>query len=470
MLQTSYIDTYRQIMKERKEYFCRNFTIVRKMRKEEIFKRYLLFIIGLFVNSLGICFIIKADLGSSPISSLPYTISLKSPISLGTLTFILNLFLIAGQMLILKKDFKKREWLQLPISVLFGIFIDLSMWMISWIHPELYFMKLVVLIVGCAILGLGVSLEVVANVVMLSGEAFVQAISLKKKKEFGMVKICFDTSLMVLAIILSLILYGAVLGVREGTIVAALLVGMFARFYNKRLIFLNQYLGESTRQAEEPVLVTANDNQHFVITIAREYGSGGREIGKCLAEYFGIPYYDKELIEMVAKEKGMSNIEVASREQNIPSHLLYEMIMQDFTAPLERSLSQDDALFVAQSRIIRKFASEGSCIIIGRCADYVLRDFKNCFKVFVHADYDSKLKRIVNDYKEDEAKAQEELKRVDHGRANHYKTYTGRTWDDASNYDLCVNSSLFSIKECSELIGHIVEKKFHVQPVAASDK
>ena len=159
----------------------------------------------------------------------------------------------------------------------------------------------------------------------------------------------------------------------------------------------------------------------------------------------------------------MSNIEVASREQNIPSHLLYEMIMQDFTAPLERSLSQDDALFVAQSRIIRKLASEGSCIIIGRCADYVLRDFKNCFKVFVHADYESKLHRIINDYKEKDTKAQEELKRVDHGRANHYKTYTGRTWDDASNYDLCINSSLFNIKECSELIGNIGERKFHLE-------
>lgn len=433
------------------------------MRKEEIFKRYLLFIIGLFVNSLGICFIIKADLGSSPISSLPYTISLKSPISLGTLTFILNLFLIAGQMLILKKDFKQREWLQLPISVLFGVFIDLSMWMIGWIQPDMYVMKLVILVIGCAILGLGVSLEVIANVVMLSGEAFVQAISMKKKKEFGLVKICFDSSLMILAIVLSLILYGAVLGVREGTIVAAFLVGMFARYYNKRLTFLNHYLGESSEQSDEPELVTANNNRHFVITIAREYGSGGREIGKCLAERFGIPYYDRELIDMVAKEKGMSNIEVASREQNIPSHLLYEMIMQDFTAPLERSLSQDDALFVAQSRIIRKLASEGSCIIIGRCADYVLRDFKNCFKVFVHADYVSKLHRIINDYKEDETKAHEELKRVDHGRANHYKTYTGRTWDDASNYDLCVNSSLFSIKECSELIGKIVERKFHLE-------
>ena len=159
------------------------------MKIKELVRRYILFIIGLFVNSLGICCIIKANLGSSPISSLPYTISLNCPISLGTLTFILNLFLIAGQMLILKKDFKQREWLQLPISVLFGVFIDFSMILLSWVNPDSYALQLVVLVVGCAILGLGVSMEVIANVVMLSGEAFVQAISLKKKKEFGMVKI-----------------------------------------------------------------------------------------------------------------------------------------------------------------------------------------------------------------------------------------------------------------------------------------
>lgn len=374
------------------------------MKIKELVRRYILFIIGLFVNSLGICCIIKANLGSSPISSLPYTISLNCPISLGTLTFILNLFLIAGQMLILKKDFKQREWLQLPISVLFGVFIDFSMILLSWVNPDSYALQLVVLVVGCAILGLGVSMEVIANVVMLSGEAFVQAISLKKKKEFGMVKIFFDSSLMVAAVIVSLLLYGEVMGVREGTIVAAVIVGMFARYFNRRLAFVNRYLTADTPTGNETEAVPA-DNGHFVITIAREYGSGGREIGKQLAQHFGIPFYDRELIDMAAKSEGLSPDFVESREQNIPSSLLYEMIMQDYSVPLENSLSKDDALFVTQSRIIRKLASEQSCIIIGRCADYVLRDFKNCFKVFIHADYASKLKRATAEYHEPEEKA-----------------------------------------------------------------
>lgn len=429
------------------------------MKIKELVRRYILFIIGLFVNSLGICCIIKANLGSSPISSLPYTISLNCPISLGTLTFILNLFLIAGQMLILKKDFKQREWLQLPISVLFGVFIDFSMILLSWVNPDSYALQLVVLVVGCAILGLGVSMEVIANVVMLSGEAFVQAISLKKKKEFGMVKIFFDSSLMVAAVIVSLLLYGEVMGVREGTIVAAVIVGMFARYFNRRLAFVNRYLTADTPAGNETEAVPA-DNGHFVITIAREYGSGGREIGKQLAQHFGIPFYDRELIDMAAKSEGLSPDFVESREQNISSSLLYEMIMQDYSVPLENSLAKDDALFVTQSHIIRKLASEQSCIIIGRCADYVLRDFKNCFKVFIHADYDSKLKRATVEYHEPEEKAVEKLKHTDHGRANHYRTYTGAIWNDASHYDLCLDSSLFGVDGCCKIIGEIIEQNY----------
>ena len=362
-------------------------------------------------------------------------------------------------MLILKKDFKQREWLQLPISVLFGVFIDFSMILLSWVNPDSYALQLVVLVVGCAILGLGVSMEVIANVVMLSGEAFVQAISLKKKKEFGMVKIFFDSSLMVAAVIVSLLLYGEVMGVREGTIVAAVIVGMFARYFNRRLAFVNRYLTADTPAGNETEAVPA-DNGHFVITIAREYGSGGREIGKQLAQHFGIPFYDRELIDMAAKSEGLSPDFVESCEQNIPSSLLYEMIMQDYSVPLENSLSKDDALFVTQSRIIRKLASEQSCIIIGRCADYVLRDFKNCFKVFIHADYDSKLKRATVEYHEPEEKAVEKLKHTDHGRANHYRTYTGAIWNDASHYDLCLDSSLFGVDGCCKIIGEIIEQNY----------
>lgn len=429
------------------------------MAIKELSKRYLLFVLGLFINSLGICFIIKADLGSSPISSLPYTFSLRYPMSLGTFTFILNFFLVVGQKIVLGKDFKQREWLQLPVSVLFGMFIDFSMWMLSWITPESYVMKLVVLLIGCGILGLGVSLEVIANVLMLAGEAFVQAVCLKYKKEFGIVKICFDCSLMILAVIFSLIISGKVLGVREGTIVAALVVGLFARFFNKKLSFINRYLTGHSSQVDEDKPVTAAVNT-FVITIAREFGSGGREIGKRLAERFNIPFYDKELIDMAAHEAGVGVDYVASREQNIPSSLLYEMVMQDFTAPLEKSLSRDDALFVVQSRIVRKLAAQGSCVIIGRCADYVLRDYPHCFKVFVHADYESKLERVVSEYHESREQAIEDLSRVDHGRANHYKTYTGGVWNDASNYDLSLDSGMLGVDGCVRMIEEIIRKKF----------
>lgn len=320
-------------------------------------------------------------------------------------------------------------------------------------------MKLVVLLIGCGILGLGVSLEVIANVLMLAGEAFVQAVCLKFKKEFGIVKICFDCSLMILAVIFSLIISGKVLGVREGTIVAALVVGLFARFFNKKLSFINRYLTGHSSQVKEDKPVTAAVNA-FVITIAREFGSGGREIGKRLAERFNIPFYDKELIDMAAHEAGVGVDYVASREQNIPSSLLYEMVMQDFTAPLEKSLSRDDALFVVQSRIVRKLAAQGSCVIIGRCADYVLRDYPHCFKVFVHADYDSKLERVVSEYHESREQAIEDLSRVDHGRANHYKTYTGGVWNDASNYDLSLDSGMLGVDGCVRVIEEIIRKKF----------
>lgn len=212
------------------------------MDKKEIFKKYTVFFIGLFLNALGICFIIKADLGSSPISSLPYTISLKYPVSLGTLTFILNLFLILGQVLIQKSDFKHREWAQLPVSVLFGFFIDLCMSLLDWVTPLTYPMQLTTLMTGCVLLGLGVSLEVIADVVMLSGEAFVNAYANKWQRSFGSTKILFDTTLMLLACITSLFLFFNITGVREGTIIAALTVGLFARFFHKKLSFLQTYL------------------------------------------------------------------------------------------------------------------------------------------------------------------------------------------------------------------------------------
>lgn len=201
------------------------------MSKKELTARYGLFIVGLYIMASGIALTIKAGLGASSISCWPYVLSLKFPFSLGTFVFGLNVILIIGQMIILKRDFKKIQYLQIPVSFLFSAFIDLSMLLFVYVVPESYPARCVVLLAGCLLTGLGISMEVTANVVMLSAEAFIQAIVIKSGKEFGYLKICFDVSCTLLATLSSLLFFGGIFGVREGTVVAAVFVGLFARFF-----------------------------------------------------------------------------------------------------------------------------------------------------------------------------------------------------------------------------------------------
>lgn len=144
-------------------------------------KRYVIFLIGLFVNSLGVSLITKASLGTSPISSIPYVLSLSFPFTLGNFTIFFSVFLILLQLLILRKNFKLEHVLQIPVSIVFGYFIDLTMLLFTWVNPQNYVMKIVYLLIGCLILGIGVYMEVLADVVMLPGESFVRAIVLTWK-------------------------------------------------------------------------------------------------------------------------------------------------------------------------------------------------------------------------------------------------------------------------------------------------
>lgn len=208
----------------------------------EKLKRYVVFIIGLFVNSLGVSLITKANLGTSPISSIPYVLSLNFKFSLGQFTIFFSLLLILLQLMILGKNFKLEHALQIPVSVAFGWFIDLCMELLTFVHPEHYIVKIIYLLVGCLILGIGVYMEMLANVVMLPGESFVRAIVFRWNTEFGITKICFDVSMTVGAGILSILFTWKLLGVREGTIIAALLVGFIARMIGRHFSFLPKFL------------------------------------------------------------------------------------------------------------------------------------------------------------------------------------------------------------------------------------
>lgn len=201
--------------------------------KTELIKRYIFLLAGLFVNGLGVSFITKAGLGTSPITSIPYTLSLGFTPTVGMFTLVFNIFLIILQIILLRRNFQLQNLLQLPIIALFSFFIDLTMSLLGFIQPETYAMKVVSLVIGCLILGFGVFMEMVANVAMLPGEATVRAVSDVFSTDFGKTKIAFDSSMTVIAAIMSFIMFKHLDGVREGTIVAAILVGFVARLFKK---------------------------------------------------------------------------------------------------------------------------------------------------------------------------------------------------------------------------------------------
>ncbi|MGI6056063.1 MAG: YczE/YyaS/YitT family protein [Bilifractor sp.] len=206
------------------------------MRHLPLVKRYLYFILGLFINSLGVAFITNARLGTSPISSIPYVLSLKYPLTLGGFTILFSLLLVALQILLLRKNYQPIQLLQIPVSILFGYFIDFSMkYLIFWLNPQQYLMKIISLLIGCLILAFGVSMEFTANVIMLPGEGLATALHKITGKEAGSIKIIVDVSMMASAVILSLLLFHGINGVREGTVISAVIVGYIARHFCRLL-------------------------------------------------------------------------------------------------------------------------------------------------------------------------------------------------------------------------------------------
>lgn len=203
--------------------------------KDKTFKDYLLFIFGLFVSGVGVAITKKGELGVSPVSSVANIMSIYIPkLSLGNWLIIWNCVLILGQILILRKEFKLFQLLQVPLSFLFGYFTDFGTWMMSYVKTDIYPVKIMCVIIGTVVLGIGIAITVSVNVIMNSGEAFVKAISDKTGKEFGSVKTVFDISCVSLSVILSLIFFrGKILGTREGTLIAAIFTGVCVKFFMK---------------------------------------------------------------------------------------------------------------------------------------------------------------------------------------------------------------------------------------------
>ena len=394
----------------------------------EKLKRYIVFLIGLFINSLGVSLITKADLGTS------------------------------------------------PISILFGYFIDLTMVILFFVDPQTYLSSVIHLLIGCVILGFGVYTEVLADVAMLPGESFVRAVSSTWKTEFGSTKVAFDVSLTVIAAVLSLIFSHRLDGVREGTIIAALLVGFIARLFGRRLAFLGSLLFRTNEKSSDGQTAAASVSEgtsvsdgssvsaddkapapYKVIVIGRQYGSGGHDIGKSLAGKLGFAFYDNEIIQMTAGSTGYTPKFVQEHEENMTNSFLYDLVNQMYIYS-DTQEAPRDAIFESEGEVIRRLADQGNCVILGRCADYFLRDRQDCLKVYLHAPEDFRVKRIMDTEDLSEEDARRKVHRMDRRRSDNYHYYTRRIWGHSGNYDLTIDTGI-GAEAVEEIIRRTLELK-----------
>ena len=197
-----------------------------------------------------------------------------------------------------------------------------------------------------------------------------------------------------------------------------------------------------------------------IITIGRQYGSGGREIAKMVAEKYGIPYYDKGLLTRAAKESGFCEEMLASHDERPTNSFLYNLVMDTYSFGYNSSFVDvpiSQKIFLAQFDTIKKIASEGPCVIVGRCADYALSEFDNCVHVFIHSDEEHKIKRIMERNQVSEKEAKEMMVKKDKQRQSYYNYYSSKKWGRADTYDLTINSGKLGLQGTVDLITQYID-------------
>ena len=200
-----------------------------------------------------------------------------------------------------------------------------------------------------------------------------------------------------------------------------------------------------------------------IITIGRQFGSGGREIGYMVADKLGIKLYDKEMLQRAAQDSGICEELFESHDEKPSNSFLYSLVMDTYSMGYSGSTYNDmpinHKIFLAQFDAIKKIANEGPCILVGRCADYALEGYTNLLSVFIHADLDARIKRIAKKYDLTDAKAKDLIIKTNKKRASYYNYYTDKRWGDADSYDVCLDSSVLGLEGTAEAIIKLIEVK-----------
>lgn len=382
-----------------------------------------MYFIGLFVMTIGIALSVKSNLGVSPVSSIPYTITCVWGLEMGKATILFHVILVLIQLLLLRKNFKPTQLLQIPVGVVFGYFTTFCNYMVSFLPtPQNLVIRIIMLLLSTVFIAFGIFLYLPANLIPLAGEGCMQAVSSVTHIEFSKVKIGFDCMMVFVSAVTCLAILHNLGSVGIGTVIAAVLVGTVVGIITKAFGKQRDKLLGKTDEIAAPSDEASSNN--YVITISREFGSGGREIGKLLAKQLGFHYYDAELINLTAEKSGYTPEYVEENE----------------------------------------LAQKESCIIVGRLANYILKDLpkEHAYHVFVSADALSEAARVSTRDHVSLEEAAAKIKKVNHERAVHCKHFTQTDWGHIKNYDLCIKSDDFGAAETAQIIADLFHKKMKI--------
>jgi uncharacterized membrane protein YczE/cytidylate kinase len=436
-------------------------------------KRLLIYILGLFLMAAGVVFSARSSLGVSPVSSLGNVLyqigqSAGAPtfVNLGNCTTAVFCVYLLAELLLLGKNFKPAMLLQIAVSLLFGQLVNLASAVLAFLPaPGSYAVQLLYLLISIPLVALGILLYLTPGLYPMPGEGLSIALADRFGISVGTAKTIFDCSVVLISVVLSLLYFKKLVGVREGTVLCALLVGFVFKLLQKplqkpllRFAERGSKIDRALEAASQGYLTDITGKPKIIITISREFGSGGHEIAERLAERLGIPFYDTQIDRLAAQQCGipLERLEAQTRRMERESHQSFRGVAYAMT---NDALSPDEQLFVAQSKVIRQIAASGeSCVILGRCSDYVLYNDPNCFRIFIHARTDVRIKRTMALFGQTEDEARRQVESIDRARAQYYKYFTGREYGKQEYYNLGFDSGPLGTEESVECIITILRR------------
>lgn len=418
-----------------------------------------MYLVGLFIMTIGIAISVKSNLGVSPVSSIPYTMTCIWGIEMGKATILFHIVLVLIQLIILRKNFKLIGLLQIPVGVVFGYFTTFCNYLVSFFPtPDNIVIRIIMVLISAAIVAIGIFLYLPADVIPLAGEGVMSAVSQVTKIEFSKVKMAFDITMVIISGASCLIFIQNLGSVGIGTVIAAFLVGFILGIINKVFgKYRDKLLGKA--KIADDTAESDKDKPTYVISISREYGSGGRAIGKILAEKLGYKYYDTELIKLVMQKSGYSPEYIEHNEQTLDKSMLNDFF-EWYQPNNGDTVPNINSLFKKEESVIKHLAKTENCVIVGRLANYILRSKKHIYNVFITADEESEIEKVKERDHLSYENAAKQVRKVNRERSAHCKYFTDTDWGNAKNYNLTIKSNDFGYEKTAELIEILFKQKF----------